>query len=348
MVATIMAEPTPQSVEALEEQLSRPSQQATGTLSQLDGDILVLGVGGKMGPTLARMAKRASEQGGVARRVIGVSRFSDASVRQRLEDWGVETIVCDLLQEDQVQALPAAPNVVFMAGMKFGSSGNPSMTWAMNCYVPALACRKYHDSRIAVFSSGNVYPLVPSDSQGSTEDDATGPIGEYAITVLGRERIFQHFSQSAGTRAALLRLNYAMEMRYGVLVDVARDVFEGRAVDLSMAKVNVIWQADANAMALTSLAHATAPARVINIAGPEILRVRDVAEQFGRLMDKPVQFTGEEGTVAFLNNGHAGHALLGNVSVDADRMIRWAAEWVARGGESLSRPTHFQVQDGKF
>jgi len=317
-------------------------------LSQLDGDILILGVGGKMGPTLARMAKRASDEGGVRRRVIGVSRFSDASVRGRLEAWGIETIVCDLLREDQVQALPAVPNVVFMAGMKFGSSGNPSMTWAMNCYVPALACRRYHDSRIAVFSSGNVYPLVPVDSRGSTEDDPTGPIGEYAITVLGRERIFQHFSESLGTPATILRLNYAMEMRYGVLVDIARDVFAGRPVDLSMAKANVIWQADANAMALASLAHATTPPKVINLAGPEILRVRDVAEQFGRLMDKPVRFTGKEGRVAYLNNGQAGHALLGDVNVDADQMIRWTAEWVSRGGESLSKPTHFQVQDGKF
>jgi len=347
-MAAIMSEPTPQSVEALEELLSRPSEQATETLSRLDGDIVILGVGGKMGPTWARMAKRALEKAGVARRVIGVSRFSDASVRQRLEGWGVETIACDLLQKDQVQALPGAPNVIFMAGMKFGSSGNPSMTWAMNCYVPALACLRYHDSRIAVFSSGNVYPMVPVDSQGSTEDDVTGPVGEYAITVLGRERIFQHFSHTLGTRAALLRLNYAMEMRYGVLVDIARDVFEGRPVDLTMSKVNVIWQADANAMTLASLAHATAPAKIINVAGPEILQVRDVAEQFGRLMDKPVRFTGEEGALAYLNNGQMGHALLGNVSVDADQMIRWTADWVARGGESLSKPTHFQTQDGKF
>lgn len=343
-----MSEPTPQSVEELEELLSRPSEQAIETFSQLDGDILVLGVGGKMGPTLARMAKRALEQAGVERRVIGVSRFSDVSVRGWLEDWGVETIECDLLHPDQVRSLPAAPNVVFMAGMKFGSSGNPSMTWAMNCYIPALTCLRYHDSRIAVFSSGNVYPMVPVDSQGSTEDDATGPVGEYAITVLGRERIFEHFSHTLGTRAALLRLNYAMEMRYGVLVDIARTVFEGRPVDLSMSKVNVIWQADANAMSLASLAHTTAPAKIINIAGPEILRVRDVAEQFGRLMGKSVEFTGEEGAAAYLNNGQAGHALLGNVSVDVDQMIRWTADWVSRGGESLSKPTHFQTQDGKF
>ena len=347
-MAAIMTEPTPQSVEELEELLSRPSEQLTETLSRLDGDILVLGVGGKMGPTLARLAKRASERGGVARRVIGVSRFSDESVRQRLEGWGVETIACDLLDEDQVQSLPAVPNVVFMAGMKFGSSGNPSLTWAMNCYVPALVCRKYRDSRIAVFSSGNVYPLVPADSQGSIETDQTGPIGEYAITVLGRERIFQHFSEALDFPVALLRLNYAMEMRYGVLVDIARNVFEGRPVDLTMPKVNVIWQADANAMSLMSLAHAETPAKVLNIAGPEFLRVRNVAGQFGRLMDKPVQFSGEEGPLAFLNNGQAGHALLGNISVDADQMIRWTADWVMRGGASLSKPTKFQVQDGKF
>jgi len=343
-----MKQAGPDSVEALEESLSRPSELAIRTLGELEGDVLVLGVGGKMGPTLARMAKRASEQAGVRRRVIGVSRFSNEHVRRRLENWGVETIACDLLQEDQIQSLPTAPNLIFMAGMKFGATGNPSLTWAMNCYVPALVCRRFHDSRIVAFSSGNVYPMVPVDSSGSTEDDLPQPVGEYAMSVLGRERVCEHFSRTLGTPAAILRLNYATELRYGVLFDVAQDVFAGRPVDLTMSKVNVIWQADANAMALVALAHTSTPAKTINVAGLEILRVRDVAEQFGRLMNKPVQFAGEEGSSAYLNDGRSGQRLLADATVDGDQMIRWIAEWVVHGGESLGKPTHFQVQDGKY
>lgn len=343
-----MAQATPDSIEGLEELLSRPSELAVRTLGELEGDVLVLGVGGKMGPTLARMAKRASDQAGVQRRVIGVSRFSDQDVRRRLEDWGVETIACDLLQQDEIESLPSVPNVVFMAGMKFGATGNPSLTWAMNCYVPALVCQRFRDSRIVAFSSGNVYPMVPVDSTGSTEDDLPQPVGEYAMSVLGRERICEHFSVTHGTPAAILRLNYATELRYGVLFDIGQDVFAGRPVDLTMSKVNVIWQADANAMALVALAHTSSPARTINVAGSELVRVRDVAEKFGRLMNKPVQFTGEEGPRAYLNDGRSGQRLLGEATVDADQMIQWIADWVARGGESLGKPTHFQAQDGKY
>ncbi len=338
----------PQTIEALEALLSSPSPQAIETLAALDGDLLILGIGGKMGPTLARMAKQASQQAGVARRVIGVSRFSDSALRQRLESWGVETIAGDLLDEACVEALPDVPNVIFMTGMKFGASRNPAMTWAMNGYAPALVCRKLRHSRIVAFSSGNVYPLVPLDSGGSKETDEIGPVGEYAITVLGRERMFQYFSDRYQIPMALLRLNYATEMRYGILADIAQDVFHERPVEVSTPMFNVIWQADANAMTLAALAHTAVPPRIINVAGPEFLRVRDVAEQFGRLMNKPVRFTGQEGTTAFLNNGTEGHRLLGNVSVDVETMIRWTAEWVRRGGESLGKPTHFQVRSGKF
>ena len=338
----------PQTVEALEELLSSPSPQAIETLTALDGDLLILGIGGKMGPTLARMAKQASQQAGVARRVIGVSRFSDSALRQRLESWGVETIAGDLLDEACVEALPDVPNVIFMTGMKFGASRNPAMTWAMNCYAPALVCRKLRHSRIVAFSSGNVYPLVPLDSGGSKETDEIGPVGEYAITVLGRERMFQYFSDRCQIPMALLRLNYATEMRYGILADIAQDVFHERPVEVSTPMFNVIWQADANAMTLAALAHTAVPPRIVNVAGPEFLRVRDVADQFGRLMNKPVRFTGQEDSTAFLNNGTEGHRLLGNVRVDVETMIRWTAEWVRRGGESLGKPTHFQVRSGKF
>jgi nucleoside-diphosphate-sugar epimerase len=308
----------------------------------------VLGAGGKMGPTLARMARRASDAAGVRRRVIAASRFSDAPLRERIESWGVETIACDLLDEQAVAALPAAPHVIFMSGMKFGASSNPALTWAMNCYVPALVCRHFRRSRFVVFSSGNVYGLVPADSTGSRESDVLDPLGEYAITVLGRERMFEHFSRTLGVPVATLRLNYSTELRYGVLVDLAHNVWAERPVDLSMPTVNVIWQADANAMTLAALAHAAAPPQVINLAGPEILRIRDVAEEFGRWMNKPVHFAGQEGARAYLNDGRAGYPLLGEVHVRAADMIAWTAAWVARGGPSLGKPTHFQVRSGKF
>ncbi|NLF72112.1 MAG: NAD(P)-dependent oxidoreductase [Candidatus Anammoximicrobium sp.] len=338
----------PQTVEALEELLSLPSPKAVEALAAIQGDLLILGVGGKMGPTLARMAKRASEQAGVARRVIGMSRFSDAALRERLERWGVETIVGDLLDEASIEALPDVPNVVFMSGMKFGASRNPAMAWAMNCYAPALVCRRFRQSRIVAFSSGNVYPLVPLDSGGSKETDEVGPVGEYAMTVLGRERTLQYFSDRDQIPTALLRLNYATEMRYGVLVDIAQAVFQEQSVEVSTPLFNVIWQADANAMTLSALAHTAVPARIVNVAGPEFLRVRDVAEQFGRLMGKRVRFAGQEGSTAYLNDGTAGHRLLGEISVDTETLLRWTADWVRRGGECLGKPTHFQVRSGKF
>jgi nucleoside-diphosphate-sugar epimerase len=344
----MMTEPSPTSVEALEEMLSRPSPRCTEVLAQLEGDVVLLGAGGKMGPTLARMAKRASQQAGIDRRVIAVSRFSDTAVRQRLEDWGIETVVCDLLDEDAVNSLPAAPNVVYMTGMKFGASANPSLTWAMNCYAPALVCRRYRDSRIAAFSSGNVYAMVPLDSGGSRETDELSPIGEYSMSVLGRERMFQYFSERLGIPVVLLRLNYATELRYGVLVDIAWDVWTDRPVDVSTPMFNVIWQADANAMALASLAHTASPPHVLNLAGPEFLRVRDVAERFAQLVNRDARYTGREGDSAYLNNGRRGCERLGDVTVSVDQMIRWTADWVMQGGENLGKPTHFQVRSGKF
>jgi hypothetical protein len=343
-----MSESPPVSVEQLEDRLSQPSPQAVEALAQLPGDLLILGVGGKMGPTLARMAKRAAEAAGVPRRVIGVSRFSDDRLRSRLAAWGIETLACDLLNETAVAALPDVPNVIFMAGMKFGASQNPALTWAMNCYAPALVCRCFRGSRIAAFSSGNVYPFVPLDSRGSRETDEVGPVGEYAMSVLGRERTLQYFSHRDQIPAALLRLNYATELRYGVLVDIAQDVWADRPVDLATPMCNVIWQADANAMALAALTHVAVPPRIINLAGPELLRVRDVAEQFGRLLNKPVRFTGQEGSTALLNDGSYGRQLLGDIRVDVETMLRWIADWIRQGGEHLGKPTHFQVRSGSF
>ncbi len=343
-----MTEQAPRNVEELEQRLSQPSAEAIQTLSELPGDLILLGVGGKMGPTLARMARLASDGAGQNRRIIGVSRFSDPELLDRLSQWGIETISCDLLNEAQVDRLPDAPLVVYMMGMKFGASRNPALTWAMNCYAPGLVCRKFRNSRIVAFSSGNVYGMVPSAGRGSRETDALEPVGEYSMTVLGRERMFQYFSEHLQIPTVLLRLNYATELRYGVLVDIAKDVLAGNPIDITMPTVNVIWQAEANAMTLAALNQAAIPARIVNIAGPEMLRVKDVAKRFGELMEKPVHLVGEEGPVAYLNDGSLGHQLLGQVQVTADQMIQWIAQWVLQGGESLNRPTHFQVVSGKF
>lgn len=340
--------PCPATVQQLDDMLSTPDERVVQTMRELDGDIIVLGVGGKMGPTLARMAKRASHEADVHRRVIGVSRFSSGDLRERLEDWGIETIACDLLDEHAIQNLPDAPHVVYMAGFKFGATANPSLTWAMNCYLPAVVSRRYRDSRIAAFSSGNVYGTVDVASGGSVETDPPNPIGEYAITILGRERMFDHFSRTLGTPVSLLRLNYATELRYGVLVDLAQQVRAETPIDVTMGHVNVIWQRDANAMALNSLVHSAAPPRILNIAGSEILRVRDVCTELARLMNKRVTFTGKEAANALLNNARESYALLGQPTITTDEMIRWSAAWVMQGGESLGKATHFESRDGSF
>jgi nucleoside-diphosphate-sugar epimerase len=340
--------PPPQTVEQLEDLLSAPTLEVVETLSRLPGDILVLGVAGKMGPTLARMARRAAQAAGVERRVVGVSRFSSLEQRASLEAQGIETIRCDLTDEDAVALLPEAPNVVFMAGMKFGSTGQEARTWAVNCYAPALVCRRYPESRIVAFSTGNLYGLTPVDAGGSLETDVLRPVGDYAMSCLGRERIFEHFSRTQGTQAALIRLNYATELRYGVLVDLARAVHAGETIDLTMGFVNAIWQGDANAMALRAFAHVAVPPFVVNVTGSEQLRVREVCEEFGRLMGRAPRFTGRESTDALLSNAGVARRLFGPSPTPAGRMIEWIAAWVMRGGESLDKPTHFAVRDGKF
>jgi nucleoside-diphosphate-sugar epimerase len=340
--------PAPQSVAELEDALSLPNERVIAALGKLQGDILFLGVGGKIGPTMARMAKRASDAAGVERHIFGVSRFTAGDVRERLEDWGIETLRCDLLDERAIDVLPDAPNIVFMAGLKFGATHAPHMAWAINAYLPALVCRRYRDSRVVAFSTGNVYGLTPVAGGGSKEDDTLRPVGEYAMTALGRERMFEYFSRRLDIPLVLLRLNYASELRYGVLVDLARRVSSLEPIDLSMSYVNVIWQADASAMALQALAHATCPPPAVNIAGPEILRIRDVCEQFGHLLDKPVRFTGSETPDALLSDGRRGYELFGRPSVSAPQLIQWTAAWLSRGGETLGKPTHFESRDGSY
>lgn len=332
----------------LEDLLSEPSDAAIDAMRLADGDVIVLGVAGKMGPTLARMARRAMDAAGRSHRVIGVSRFSSPDQQHALEAAGVETIRCDLLDESAVARLPDAPHVIFMAGRKFGSTGNEPLTWAMNAHLPALVCARYRRSRLVVFSTGNVYGLTPHGRGGSREDDPVAPVGEYAMSCLARERIVEYFSGTAGTPVAILRLNYATEMRYGVLVDLARRVSKGEPVDLTMGYFNTIWQGDANAMALAALTHASTPASIVNVAGPDEISVRRAAARLGHLLDTDVTFTGREADDALLSNGSRGWATLGRPRVDVDRLLSWTADWTRRGGDHLDKPTHFESRAGRF
>ncbi len=332
----------------LEDLLSEPTPGVVDTMRRLDGDVIVLGVGGKMGPSLARMAKRASDAAGARRRVIGVSRFSSPDLPRQLNGWGVETIAGDLLEQADLDRLPDVPNVVFMAGMKFGSTGQQARTWAMNTFLPGMVARKYARSRIVAFSTGNVYPMTPVTLGGSIEADDPSPNGEYGQSCLGRERIFEHFSRTQGTPTSIIRLNYATEMRYGVLVDLARRVSAGETIDLSMGNLNCIWQADANAASLRSFDAAATPPFVLNVTGPETLSVRRTCEDFARLMKKDVAFTGAESPIAYLNNAGLMLKLYGYPRVAPQQMIEWTADWVSRGGASLGKPTHFETRDGKY
>jgi nucleoside-diphosphate-sugar epimerase len=332
----------------LEERLSQPTPGAVKTLAEIGGDIIVLGAGGKMGPSLARMARRASDEAGVKRRVYAVSRFTNPRLLAELTAAGVEPISCDLLDESRVMSLPDAPNVIYMAGTKFGTTGNEPQTWAMNAYLPGVACRRYRDSRIVAFSSGNIYGLVPVASGGSRESDPPQPVGEYAWSVLGRERVFQYFCSANRTPGVLIRLNYACELRYGVLVDIAQKINAGQPVSLGIGHLNTIWQQDANAMVLQSLQEAAVPVRILNLTGPETLRVRDVAARMGNLMGKPVSFEGAESSSALLNDATQALRLFGTPRMAAAQLTEMVADWVMRGGDTLGKPTHFESRDGRF
>ncbi|QDU95548.1 NAD-dependent epimerase/dehydratase family protein [Lignipirellula cremea] len=334
--------------EELDHLLSEPTPAAVAGLSQAPGDLLLLGAGGKMGLSQALMAKRAVDQLGDNRRIIAVSRFSDLAAREALQQHGIETLAGDLLDEDFVASLPDAPNVIHMTGMKFGSGAQPSLTWGTNVYMASLVARRFRHSRIAAYSTGNVYPLVPIDSGGSQETDPLAPIGEYAMTALGRERMFDFLSRRYSIPLALLRLNYAVELRYGVLVDIAQQVWAETPIDVSMGYANVIWQADACAMTLAALGETTSPPFVLNVAGPERLSIRETALQFGDLLGKRVEIVGQEQPSALLNNGEAGHRRFGSPRVTADQIIRWIAAWISSGGRLLGKPTRFEVRDGKF
>jgi hypothetical protein len=337
-----------QDVAELDDILSEPTQETIDTMRSLDGDVVILGVGGKMGPTLARMAKRASDLAGVSRRVIGVSRFSASKLPEKLHSWGVETHSCDLLDLKSYSQLPDAANVVYMAGMKFGSTGQQSLTWAMNTFLPGPVSERYHNSRIAVFSTGNVYGLSPVRLGGSREQDPLRPVGEYALSCLGRERIFEHFSRTEKIKMSILRIYYSTELRYGVLMDLAQLVLSGKPVPLAMGHFCAIWQADAAAMSLQSLGHVATPPLVLNIAGPELFSVRSVAEEFAERMEKPVRFEGVESEDALVCNSRKAMQLFGYPRVSAGQMMTWIADWAVRSGESLAKPTHFENRAGDF
>jgi len=335
----------PRDEDALEELLSRPTPALTAALALAPGDIVVLGAGGKMGPSLARMVRRAAP----ARRVIAVSRWTNRHAADALEAHGVETIGADLLAPRELAALPDAPNVVFMAGQKFGTSGNPTTTWAMNAALPAFVADRYAGARIVAFSTGNVYPLTPPEQGGSRESDPAAPVGEYAFSCLARERIFGAAAVRHHTPVAIVRLNYAHDLRYGVLTDLALRIVRGEPIDLAMGFVNVIWQGDANVFALAALANADAPEPfVLNVAGPETHRVADLARALGaRLGVEPV-FAGTEGKDALLSNASRMRALLDHTLLPVETLLDWVAGWVRAGRPLLGKPTSYERRDGRF
>jgi nucleoside-diphosphate-sugar epimerase len=334
--------------EQLEDLLAEPSQADARAMAEMEGDLLILGVAGKMGPSLAKRARRACERAKLPKRIIGVARFSDPSVQQELQAAGIETVSADLLAPGAMATLPDAPNVLYMAARKFGSTGAEHLTWAMNTLLPALVADRYAASRIVAFSTGNVYPLVPVAQGGASENTPTGPVGEYAQSALGRERIFEYFSQRNKTPVMFLRLNYAIDLRYGVLLDIGRRVFERRPVDVSMGHVNVIWQGDANSIALRSFALCQSPPVVLNVTGPETVAVRWIARRFGERFGVEPVIEGTESETALLSNAARCHRLFGYPSVTIEQMIEWVAEWIGMGGATHSKPTHFETRDGRF
>jgi nucleoside-diphosphate-sugar epimerase len=332
----------------LEDRLSEPSPSDARAMASLEGDILILGVAGKMGPSLALRARRACDLAGVKKRITGVARFSTLGTRDYLESHGVETIQADLLDPEALAALPDAGNVIFMTGRKFGSTGSEHLTWAMNVFQPGTAADRFRRSRIVAFSSGNVYPLVPVLQGGATESTPPAPVGEYALSALGRERMLEYFSSRHGTLITILRLNYAIDLRYGVLLDVGKKVFERTPINLSMGHANVIWQGDANSICLRSFALCQSPPAIMNLTGPETVSIRWLAHRFGARFGVDPILEGTESDTALLNNAARCHRLFGYPSVTVEQMVEMVADWIGLGGATLNKPTHFETRDGKF
>jgi nucleoside-diphosphate-sugar epimerase len=346
-----MNRPVPRLIESIEELdavLSWPAPGLIDCMRSLDGDILILGGGGKMGPSLARLARRAIDASGRPRSVTCVSRFTDMVVQRRLEADGIRTMACDLLHPGALSALPDAPYVIYLAGRKFGATENQPMTWAVNAYLPGLVMQRYAGSRIVVLSTGNVYPFTSVASHGANEDAMPSPIGEYAQSCLGRERMTEYWSTAHGTPAAIVRLNYAIDLRYGVLLDIGLRVRHGEPIDLRMGHVNLIWQGDANTAILSLLAHTAVPPLILNVTGERVLSVRDIAMRFGERCGKQPRFTEKEEPLALLSDARRFHALLPFEHIAIETMIEWTAHWIRIGGDTLSKPTHYQEREGRF
>ncbi|MBS1735465.1 MAG: epimerase [Bacteroidetes bacterium] len=335
-------------IEAAYKKLLDPSEDLIADISKLDGDILILGAGGKMGPALAKLARQAIVKAGISKKIIAISRFSEPVLEEELNREGIETICVDLLGDRQLQALPDVKNVLYLAGTKFGTAGNESFTWAMNTYLPGRVAEKYKKSNIVVFSSGNTYHLTPVTLGGATEERMPQPVGEYAQSCLGRERIFQYFSLKYNTPILIYRLNYANDVSYGVLLEIARSVKESKPVDLSMGHVNVIWQGDANEVALRSLLHCSVPSKILNVTGPETLSVRWLAEEFGKMFGETPQFVNEEKATALLSNAAESFRLFGYPKVPLKQIMELLMEWINQGGRTISKLTHFQERQGQF
>lgn len=335
-------------VEQLENTLSEPTPDTIKLMAELEGDLMILGVGGKMGPTMAKLARRSADATGRKIRIVGPSIFPDDGTREDLEKSGIETISCDMLNRDALAGLPDIPNIIYMAGRKFGSTGAECETWAMNSYLPGLVADRFRKSRIVAFSTGNVYPLSRVLHGGTDEKSDVAPIGEYAQSCLGRERIFEHFSMKYNIPVLLFRLSYAIDLRYGVILDIAQKVAAKQPVDVTMGHAAVIWQLDANSAALRCLPHCGVPPTVLNVTGPETISLRWLAKRLGELLDTEPIIVGQEAETALLVNAARACALLGYPSVSLDQMVQWIAHWVKIGGPTLNKPTHFETRDGKF
>ncbi|MCX7788518.1 MAG: NAD(P)-dependent oxidoreductase [Spirochaetes bacterium] len=340
--------PIPKTEDDLDLLLSRPDEELSNFLGSWKGDILILGIGGKIGVTLGMAAVRASQEAGVSRKIYGVSRFTDQGSLGKLKRIGVETIPCDLLDRKAVERLPEAPNVIYMAGRKFGTEGAEELTWAMNTVVPTYVAERYRESRIVVYSTGCVYDFLSPASGGAVETDPVQPYGDYAQSALGRERVFQYFSRKFHTPVCILRLNYAIDLRYGVLRDIADRVWREEPIPLRVGNFNCIWQGDVIRQTLLSFQYCSSPPRILNITGPETVSVRWVALEFGKRFGKIPRFEGYEGDRMYLSNAGVAASLFGYPRVTLVEMIDLVAEWVAKGGASLGKPTHFEVVDGKF
>jgi nucleoside-diphosphate-sugar epimerase len=333
----------------LDDVLSEPPENLIATVRRLQGDLLILGAGGKMGPTFARMARRAFDAAGKRSRVIAVSRFTNNDLARDLTDHGIEIISGDLFNSNFVRNLPDIENILYLVGMKFGTAADAARTWVANTYVAGLAADRFRASRIVALSTGNVYGLLPvARGRGSVETDAPRPDGEYAMSAVGRERVFEHFSREHGTRAVIVRLNYATELRYGVLVDLAQKVYRNEPISLAMGYFDTIWQRDACDLILRSFEHAGSPPLVLNVSGSERLSVRAICERFCELLHRTPTFTGVESDSALLSDASLASKLLGPPPTSLDEMMRWTADWIQRGGETWNKPTHFEVRDGKF